>query len=111
MNSIYDIGRYNLLTADINWPTEDLRLLPWGGPPTFTPNHSTVTQKITEGLTTKLGFSQAIVGMNALPDGLAQTGPVVIPGVPIGMTVTHFTLVRNGTCMKCNTCGGTSGCS
>ncbi len=23
----------------------------------------------------------------------------------------HFTLVRNGTCMKCNTCGGTSGCS
>ena len=21
------------------------------------------------------------------------------------------TLVRNGTCMKCNTCGGTSGCS
>ena len=23
----------------------------------------------------------------------------------------HFTLVRNGTCMKCNTCGSTSGCS
>ena len=23
----------------------------------------------------------------------------------------HFTLVRNGTCMKCDTCGGTSGCS
>ncbi len=23
----------------------------------------------------------------------------------------NFTLVRNGTCMKCNTCGGTSGCS
>ena len=23
----------------------------------------------------------------------------------------HFTLVRNGTCMKCVTCGGTSGCS
>ena len=22
----------------------------------------------------------------------------------------NFTLVRNGTCMKCNTCGGTSGC-
>jgi ribonucleoside-diphosphate reductase alpha chain len=22
-----------------------------------------------------------------------------------------FTLVRNGTCMKCNTCGGTTGCS
>ena len=23
----------------------------------------------------------------------------------------NFTLVRNGTCMKCNNCGGTSGCS
>ena len=23
----------------------------------------------------------------------------------------NFTLVRNGTCMKCDTCGGTSGCS
>jgi ribonucleoside-diphosphate reductase alpha chain len=23
----------------------------------------------------------------------------------------NFTLLRNGTCMKCNTCGGTSGCS
>ena len=23
----------------------------------------------------------------------------------------NFTLVRNGTCMKCNTCGSTSGCS
>jgi hypothetical protein len=22
-----------------------------------------------------------------------------------------FTLVRNGTCMKCHTCGGTTGCS
>ena len=23
----------------------------------------------------------------------------------------NFTLVRNGTCMKCNTCGSTTGCS
>ena len=23
----------------------------------------------------------------------------------------HFTMVRNGTCLKCNTCGGTTGCS
>ena len=23
----------------------------------------------------------------------------------------QFTMVRNGTCMKCATCGGTSGCS
>ena len=26
-------------------------------------------------------------------------------------TCGNFTLVRNGTCMKCNTCGSTSGCS
>ena len=23
----------------------------------------------------------------------------------------NYTLVRNGTCLKCNTCGGTTGCS
>jgi ribonucleoside-diphosphate reductase alpha chain len=23
----------------------------------------------------------------------------------------NFTLIRNGTCLKCNTCGATSGCS
>jgi ribonucleoside-diphosphate reductase alpha chain len=23
----------------------------------------------------------------------------------------NFTLLRNGTCMKCDTCGGTTGCS
>ena len=23
----------------------------------------------------------------------------------------NFTLIRNGTCLKCNTCGGTTGCS
>jgi ribonucleoside-diphosphate reductase alpha chain len=23
----------------------------------------------------------------------------------------NFTLVRNGTCLKCETCGGTTGCS
>jgi ribonucleoside-diphosphate reductase alpha chain len=23
----------------------------------------------------------------------------------------NFTMVRNGTCLKCETCGGTTGCS
>ena len=31
-------------------------------------------------------------------------------GDPCG-NCTHMTLVRNGTCLKCNTCGSTSGCS
>ena len=26
-------------------------------------------------------------------------------------TCGNFTLVRNGTCLKCETCGGTTGCS
>jgi len=26
-------------------------------------------------------------------------------------TCSSFTLIRNGTCMKCHTCGGTTGCS
>jgi ribonucleoside-diphosphate reductase alpha chain len=66
--------------------------------------------------------------------GLAETGPAYDPstsattlaggaisardkariqgyeGDPCG-ECGNYTLVRNGTCMKCNTCGGTSGCS
>ena len=57
----------------------------------------------------------------AVRGGLAETSVVAIDarakakmqgyeGDPCG-ECGNFTLVRNGTCMKCNTCGGTSGCS
>ena len=51
------------------------------------------------GTTTAAGFS--------LRDKAKMQG---YEGDPCG-ECGNYTLVRNGTCMKCNTCGGTSGCS
>jgi len=43
---------------------------------------------------------------------LSTAPQVSAGGVAVAMTTSgNYTLVRNGTCMKCNTCGGTSGCS
>jgi ribonucleoside-diphosphate reductase alpha chain len=58
----------------------------------------------------------AIVGATALASGTvtmdARTKARMqgYEGDPCG-ECGNYTLVRNGTCMKCNTCGGTSGCS
>ena len=60
-------------------------------------------------------------GMVETPTQTAQAEPVVLDqrtrakmqgyeGDACG-ECGNYTLVRNGTCMKCNTCGGTSGCS
>ncbi|MEP3299716.1 MAG: vitamin B12-dependent ribonucleotide reductase [Pseudoruegeria sp.] len=43
-------------------------------------------------------------------DARAQAKMQGYEGDPCG-DCGNYTLVRNGTCMKCNTCGGTSGCS
>ena len=54
---------------------------------------------LSSGTTTAAGFS--------LRDKAKMQG---YEGDPCG-ECGNYTLVRNGTCMKCNTCGGTSGCS
>ena len=54
---------------------------------------------LSSGITTAAGFS--------LRDKAKMQG---YEGDPCG-ECGNYTLVRNGTCMKCNTCGGTSGCS
>lgn len=51
----------------------------------------------------------AAVGVVTL-DARAQARMQGYEGDPCG-ECGNYTLVRNGTCMKCNTCGGTSGCS
>ncbi|MFV0301930.1 MAG: vitamin B12-dependent ribonucleotide reductase, partial [Paracoccus sp. (in: a-proteobacteria)] len=69
---------------------------------------------------------QDLVGLqtevSAIAVGIATEGEVAVmdprtkarmqgyEGDPCG-ECGNYTLVRNGTCMKCNTCGGTSGCS
>ena len=56
------------------------------------------------------------IGATALASGTVTMDPRTkakmqgYEGDPCG-ECGNYTLVRNGTCMKCNTCGGTSGCS
>jgi ribonucleoside-diphosphate reductase alpha chain len=61
------------------------------------------TAVVTEGAT---ALSTGTVSMDARTKAKMQG----YEGDPCG-ECGNYTLVRNGTCMKCNTCGGTSGCS
>jgi ribonucleoside-diphosphate reductase alpha chain len=56
--------------------------------------------------------SESIVAMGAAVTITARDKAKIqgYEGDPCG-ECGNYTLVRNGTCMKCNTCGGTSGCS
>ena len=57
-------------------------------------------------LAASTALSSGSVGMDARTKAKMQG----YEGDPCG-ECGNYTLVRNGTCMKCNTCGGTSGCS
>ncbi len=57
-------------------------------------------------LETKTAIATGTVAMDAKTKARMQG----YEGDPCG-ECGNYTLVRNGTCMKCNTCGGTSGCS
>ncbi|TDL90762.1 vitamin B12-dependent ribonucleotide reductase [Meridianimarinicoccus aquatilis] len=61
-----------------------------------------------EGAVTALEGSTAIGAISM--DARAKARIQGYEGDPCG-ECGNYTLVRNGTCMKCNTCGGTSGCS
>ena len=58
------------------------------------------------GLAVRGGLESSVVAIDARIKAKMQG----YEGDPCG-ECGNFTLVRNGTCMKCNTCGGTSGCS
>ena len=66
---------------------------------------------VAERTTTKVAVSSEV--MNAVDGKLAKIREARIKGYE-GESCGecgNFTLVRNGTCLKCDTCGGTSGCS
>ncbi len=76
---------------------------------TGTDSVSTLNMLAPEGLSysrTTTSLSTGTVGMDARVKAKMQG----YEGDPCG-ECGNYTLVRNGTCMKCNTCGGTSGCS
>ncbi len=64
---------------------------------------------ILEALVPELGAETAL-GTTVAMDPRAKAKMQGYEGDPCG-DCGNYTLVRNGTCMKCNTCGGTSGCS
>jgi len=63
-----------------------------------------------------MAFSDATMGATALASGTVALDPRTkarLQGYEGEACAEcgNYTMVRNGTCMKCNTCGGTSGCS
>ncbi len=68
------------------------------------------TAALETGLATEATVSTVEVMTATVLDERAKAKMQGYEGDPCG-ECGNFTLVRNGTCMKCNTCGGTSGCS
>ncbi len=64
----------------------------------------------TGAATITLGSAMANGATDATPDARVQARMKGYEGDACG-ECGNFTLVRNGTCLKCDTCGGTSGCS
>jgi hypothetical protein len=93
VNAIYDTARFSLLTAQLNWMTVQVTLSAWAGTPDFDPTDETLADIKARG-GVELAASLPVLGNTVSLDGTAQTGPIVIPTVPIGADVTWFTLAR-----------------
>jgi ribonucleoside-diphosphate reductase alpha chain len=65
-----------------------------------------IAQSVTASMSSTTAVSSGAVGIDARVKAKMQG----YEGEACG-ECGNYTLVRNGTCMKCNTCGGTSGCS
>lgn len=92
-NKLYNIARFQMVTATFDWLNYDLALIALRGVPTFVATDNTLTLVLSHGAT-NAGVSLAIVGKAVLPDGTVQTSPVVIPGIIAGADVTHFVMVK-----------------
>ena len=73
-------------------------------------NATAQQQMVTESVTVAVQAEAVIQSTSARPNSVTEAKMKGYEGDPCG-ECGNFTLVRNGTCMKCNTCGGTSGCS
>ncbi len=71
---------------------------------------ATLETLVPETATATMATSTAMATGNVAMDARTKAKMQGYEGDPCG-DCGNYTLVRNGTCMKCNTCGGTSGCS
>lgn len=92
MPAIYDNARVRLLRAELDWESIELVLIAWGGEPDFVPTDDAVGDIDARANAVRLAESLAVIEASVSPDGSAQTGAAVVPGVPIGMPVTWLTL-------------------
>ncbi len=89
---------------------QELVVLQGGNTATQTASLGAVTREVeTVGALQTMSEVTPSVGATAM-DQRTKAKMQGYEGDPCG-ECGNFTLVRNGTCMKCNTCGGTSGCS
>ncbi|SDF90308.1 ribonucleoside-diphosphate reductase class II [Celeribacter baekdonensis] len=70
----------------------------------------TLVPEVKSGTTSGTAISSVTVSSSMSMDARTKAKMQGYEGDPCG-ECGNYTLVRNGTCMKCNTCGGTSGCS
>ena len=96
-NKPYDLARNWMSNAGLNWTTLDLAIVAWSGPPTFVATDTTIQTIITRGTTTKRGISMVNPTKTVAADGTVQTTPMVIPALPVGAPITHFTMVKRST--------------
>jgi len=89
---------------------QELIVLQGGNTATQTASVSTMTREVeTVGASQTMSGVSPSVGATVM-DQRTKAKMQGYEGDPCG-ECGNFTLVRNGTCMKCNTCGATSGCS
>lgn len=92
-NKLYNIARFQMVTAAFNWTAFDLALIALRGTPVFNAADVTLTGVLSHGAT-QAGTSLTVTGKNVLTNGTVQTDPMVIPGITVGPDVTHFVLVK-----------------
>lgn len=91
MSAIYDYLANRLLNGAFDWSTATLQLIAWAGTPTFVAADDTIATFKTHGATER-GRSQPVLARSISVEGIAKSGPIVIPSVAVGSQVTHFTL-------------------
>ena len=96
VNNIYDIGRFSLLTAGLDWRTVDLVVSAWRSPlPSFIATDLNLLAIKARG-DIEAAVSLPINGTAATTDGTARTDSIVLPAVPTGADVTYLTMaVKN----------------
>jgi ribonucleoside-diphosphate reductase alpha chain len=75
-----------------------------------TENPAAALQTLVPEVSTTIVAETSAVAVTTSMDARTKAKMQGYEGDPCG-DCGNYTLVRNGTCMKCNTCGGTSGCS